>query len=244
MGTRNWNEGAPASGDNVGEGDDRIREEKFDTRERLQQGGHVVESGGPYVPAAGVADTDGRHAVNGTNHPIGFKVYKSDKSTVLLDFADGAITAASGVTISGTNITSGTDPGHVHNGVIAIWIPGAVAPGRVRVNFRAPKALTFVQAHVHVITRHTGGGNLRLNIGKLTAPADGTDRMAASATALQAAGDRPFLVPAGNYHDDGNSVFSVTTMNADDELVFDIENTGGAWGANPQDVMIHLDVTG
>lgn len=243
MATRNWNESSPASGDNVGEGDDRIREEKFDDRERLQQGGHVMESGGPYTPAAGVADTDGRHAVAGTNHPIGFKVFKSDKTTVLLDFADGAITPAAGVTVTGVNITSGTDPGHKHTGVIAIWLPGAVAPGRARVAFRAPKPITFVQAHVHALTRHIGGGNLRLNIGLLSTPGDGVDRIAAVATAIQAAGDRPFLVPGGNYHDDGNSVFSTASMNADDELVFDIENTGGAWGANPQDVLIHLDVT-
>lgn len=244
MATRVWNEGAPASGDNVGEGDDRIREEKFDTRERLQQGGHVVESGGPYAPPAGTADTDGRHAVAGTNHPIGFKVFKSDKSTVLLDFADAAITPAAGVTISGVNITSGTEPGHKHNGTIAIVIPGSTAPGRAKIAFRAPKTLTFIQAHVTVMVRHTGGGNLKLNIKLLTAPTDATDRVAAAGAAIQVLGDRPSLAPSGNFHDDGNSVFSTASMNADDELVFDIENDGAAWGANPQDIVIHLDVTG
>jgi hypothetical protein len=243
--TRIWNEGAPGSGDNVGEGDDRIREEKFDTRERLQQGGHVVSSGGPYTPAATTANNDGKHAVaNGGDHPTGFKVYKADQSTVQCDFSDTAITAGTGVSFVGGGVSSGAEPGHTHRGTIAIWLPGAISPGRARAVFRAPKSLTFEQAHVHVMTRHTGGGSLRLNIGKLIAPADGVDRIAASPTAIQAAGDRPILAPSGNYHDDGNSVFSVATMAADDELLFDIEDTGAAWSTSPVDVLVHLDVLG
>lgn len=245
MATRVWNETAPGSGDNVGEGDDRIRDDKFDTRERLQQGGHVVSSGGPYTPSGATANNDGKHAVaNGGDHPTGFKIYKADQTTVLVDFADGAITPAAGVTLSGVNITSGTEPGHKHRGTIAIWLAGITTPGRVHATFRAPKALTFEQVHVHVMTRHTGGGNLRVNVGVLTTPADNLDRVGAAATAIQAAGDRPVVLPSGNYHDDGNSVFSTPSMNADDELVFDIENTGAAWGTNPSDIMIHVDVLG
>jgi hypothetical protein len=245
MATRVWNEGAPGSGDNVGEGDDRIRDDKFDTRERLQQGGHVVSSGGPYTPSGATANNDGKHAVaNGGDHPTGFKVYKSDQTTTQCDFSDTAITAGTGVSIVGGNITSGAEPGHTHRGTIAIWLPGSISPGRARAVFRAPKALTFEQLHIHVITRHTGGGNLRLNVGLLSPVADGTDRFGAAATAIQAVGDRPVLLPSGNYHDDGNSVFTTASMNADDELVFDIENTGAAWGTSPQDILIHVDVLG
>ena len=101
-----------------------IQNKGKDMSERLVQGGHKITAHGAVSAAA--ENNDGKHAVgidDNTGDAGSFKIYDTAGTTVLLEIygtAHGSkpgqieAKAASSMKFVGTNVTTGTDPGHLH----------------------------------------------------------------------------------------------------------------------------------
>lgn len=236
MATRAWSDTAPAAGDKVGEGDDRMRDDRQNARERLVRGGHYMADTG-YLVAGDDTDHEGKH-VRGIG--AGPDIYRaSDKTTKLVAYPDDTTVDMSNATsgVLGPNITSGTNPGHLHTGTIAIRVAGLLASGRIKVAVRAPRALTFVRVWPVVFTAPTGA-SLVLNAYKIVAPTATTDRNSGGTALWLIAGNKPTIL-AGQFSGTTTTFDNATTANAGDEIVFEIE--AGAWTA-VSDLTINFEV--
>lgn len=224
-----WNEATPADPDALSQGAAAIRTFKIDVRQRMQQGGVLwLDS----------LSTDGLHAVNAGGAGVGPDIYKSDKATKLVTWADTGATMVAGATWIGGNVTSGTDPGHVHTGTVALRVSGAVSVGKIKASFRAPRNLTFVNMSIVVFTA-PGGNTLRVQALLLSAPTTATDRNTAANSIFSPTSNAP-TIAVGAFSASSNT-FNTLTMNSGDEIVFSIDNTG-AWSPTPADLSIQLDV--
>lgn len=228
-----WDESKPADGDVLSQGDDEIRKFKLDVRQRMQAGG---------VLCADSVNTDGLHAVNAGGAGVGPDIYKSDKATKLLSFTNSSVDAGTGVNITGGNVTSGTDPGHLHTGAIAIQVPGALLSGRIKASFRVPVraslTLSVVKVSIVVFTAPTAAV-LRVNIVRIQNPLTTTDRTTGGTSIFTATGDRP-AIAIGQFSASATANISNGVFNAGDEFVAEIDSTGFASAA---DLTIQVDVT-
>jgi len=77
-----WDETAPASGDDPRDGDNEIRDLKVALRERLRQGGLVWEVTGPSK------DNEAGKIACGVQAANVWRVYETDKTTIVLDIND------------------------------------------------------------------------------------------------------------------------------------------------------------
>lgn len=222
MPTNAWSNAAPAAGDPLGSGDDEIRKFRVDVQERWQNGG---------VLCGDSTDKDGRHAVNahGVASP---NIYKSDKTAVLVAFSDTLVDMTGATSVTGPNITSGNNPGHSHSGAIAFRFAGALSPGRLAASFRLPArpasgATVWTFDRVTAIVFATPATSTRVDLYVLTAPGAATNRNSAGTSVwAEVAGSMPTITNP-NFSDTKTS-FTTTTANAGDELVVEVEVSGGA----------------
>ena len=223
--TRSWTfpHLAPAESDKVGLGDDEFRFFRDDNTERSREGG--VEWGTSVT-------TDGRHCVGIGNGP---DIYKADKATKLVTYADTGATMVAGSSWSGGNVTTGNNPGHGHTGTIVVRVSGTVSTGQIRVAVRVPRPITFVRAAVVVFTT-PGVGGLRVDIKKLVAPINTTNRLAAGASIFALDADKPQIV-AGEFGG-STTTFGTTTAAAGDEILFYVDLANSA-----ADLTISFEVT-
>lgn len=227
-----WNENVPADTDVLSLGDDSIRQFKLDIRQRLQQGGQLMQDS---------LSTDGLHAVNAGGAGIGPDIYKSDKATKLVTWADAGATMVAGSNWIGGNVTTGADPGHLHTGVIAVRVSGALVAGRIKASFRVPTrgALTFTVVKVSaVVFASPATQALRVNVVRIAAPALNTDPNSGGTSIFTVVGDRPSIA-IGNFRVAPVAPTGTATFNAGDEMVFEIDNTGFTAAA---DLTIQCDV--
>lgn len=146
MADTSWNNGTPAAGDLVSEGDDRMKEDRKNTFDRLVQGSHYMTT--PDQVLSNSQNDDGKHvtAYTDTNGHVrpGFAVYKGgDPTTKVVDVTDTGM-AVTG-TITGTNVSTGTDPGHAHTGSLMIRFPGSVIAGTQNATIRLPRDFTITR---------------------------------------------------------------------------------------------------
>lgn len=228
-----WDEAAPADGDLLGQGDNEIRRDKIDTRERLQEAGIIMD----------VSTTvDGRQAVqNGGNHPTSPIIYKADQTTPLMTPSDTAMTLAVGANWVGGNVTTGDDPGHRHTRALALRVAGTLSVGRILVSLRAPVDLEFTQCTITVFTA-PDGNSLRINGFVHAAPGPTDDPTTGGTEIWSIDGNKPTIPTGGATFRNSTTTFdNTTTMNQDDEIVFEIENTG-AWSTTPAELTVQMDV--
>lgn len=232
--TNSWDETAPADGDLLGQGDNEIRRDKLDTRERLQEGGVIMQ----------VSTTvDGRHAVtNGGNHPTSFILYQSDQTTPLLTPTDTTLTLAAAATYIGGNVTTGDDPGHRHTGSLALRVAGNLSTGTINISLRAPVALAFTRCSITVFTP-PDGATLRISgVVHTPAPAATADPAAGGTAIWLVQANKPTIPVGGATYRNATTTFdNVTSMAVNEEIVFAIDNTG-AWTTTPADLTIQMDV--
>ena len=110
-----WDETVPPGSEALTNGEDRIREDKLCTRERLRNGGHRMQTSGATTDAK-----DARHVCNesnaaGSGEAVGtWNVYASDGTTIIFTIGDTTATPASTISaatlaLSMNNLTlSGT----------------------------------------------------------------------------------------------------------------------------------------
>lgn len=239
MATRDWDDLAPASGDPVAEGDDRIRDTRVDIRERLIQGGHFQTDS---ARGATNQNTDGRHVVD-VGPDGGPHVYKADNSTKLIDFdtPDAVDMSNASAGVLGPNITSETDPGHLHVGTVALKVSGTIVSATtLRASWRVPKGITFTRMSINVFQAPVGAP-LTVTARRLNTPAIGADRLSppSSTDLFDVGSPGPSIL-------DGNNAASVTaflttTASAGDEIQWIIGTH--SWSTDPQDLTINLDFT-
>lgn len=236
MASRNWDDTQPPSGQDVGQGDDRMRDDRENARERLVRGGHYMTSTA-YVASGTDNDNEGKHVVGIGAGP---HIYQSDKSTKLISFPNDTTVDMTNATsgVLGPNITSGNDPGHTHTGTVALRVTGAVVAGRIKVSFRAPRALTFVKASLVVFTS-PATADLRVSAFKFTAPGAGINRGAGGTAVWLVNANKPTVPVGANFSGSTTTFDNVTTLAAGDEVVFEIDATGFTAAA---DLSIQLDV--
>lgn len=103
MTTRIWDaayESSPAGSDPKSQGDDRIRENKVDVRERENVGGHVWKDANK--------DLDGRHAVDAGGSGISPHIYKANKTSLLVEYTDALIRLYENLQLDKNLIVTGT----------------------------------------------------------------------------------------------------------------------------------------
>lgn len=239
MASQSWSDTSPAVGDKVGEGDDRMRDDRKNVRERLVRGGHwMVDT--TYVVASDATDDEGKH-VRGIG--AGPDIYKSDKTTKLVAYPDDNTVDMTNATtgILGPGITTGTNPGHKHTGTISLRVAGALTAGRIKVAFRAPRAMTFVRCQVIVFTAPTAADitfqAYRL-LGGGGAPANTTNRGAGGDAFWLVAANKPKII-SGQFAGITTTFDNVSSVAAGEEIVFEIES--GAW-ASAADLTINFEV--
>lgn len=120
MATRTWDssyESSPAGTDPKSQGDDRIRDLKLDIRERMNVGGHVWKDS--------TNTLDGRHAVNAGGSGVNPHIYKSDKTTPLVEFYEAAVEIAANLEVTGDVTIVGGDL-YLDTGVITLGSASAL----------------------------------------------------------------------------------------------------------------------
>jgi len=232
MSANQWINTTPASGDQVSSGDDKMREDRVNTSERTKQGGHYMANADPVSNAQ--ENDDGKH-VAGYGPNGGPHIYRSDRSTKLVDFSsDTVIDMTNATTLTAPGVTTGTDPGHKHSGSIVFRIGSTLASGRQKVLFDTPRNMEIYSVQLVVGTR-PGSGTLDVDLLDLGGPADAVDRFAVAGQSIFEPGHRPTLAAAGNYSvtkagatDFYNGAGGTTfyTLAAGRELGLDIISTG------------------
>jgi hypothetical protein len=235
--TRSWNfpETIPSDSDKVGQADDEVRNLSDDIAERQREGGQDWGAS---------TTTDGRHFAHSTGGTPGFKVYKSDKTTVGVNFSDTAMTADSTVSIVGPNVTTGgPDPGHTHRGTVGIRVSSGLVAGLIKTSIRNPKttALTFVKCSLVVFTA-PASAVLRISAEVYTGPvANTTNRGGATGTQVWLVDANKPQVAIGEFGASTTTFDNVTSLGAGSELVFTIDATGFTAAA---DLTIQMDFNG
>lgn len=237
MATSAWTDATPGSGDKLGDGDDRIREDKKNVRERLLRGGHYFADAS-YIVAGDDTDHEGKHIVGVGAGP---HVWRSDKTTKLVDFTNDTTVDMTNATsgILGPGITTGTDPGHTHTRSMVVVAPGTLTTGRIKAFWRVPVALTLVRAHF-VVGTPPSGGSMIFQAYEINAPTSATDRTAAgTGDAFWLPGSRPTIL-VGTYSINTTTFDGAagTAVDAGDEIAFEIDTVSGS----PADLTITLDV--
>lgn len=139
--TKTWDNAVPSGGADPKQLDTFIQDSKTATYERFRNGGHKCTNS--------AADSeDGRHVIGQEFDSGGasavaheFYVYDNDGSTKRVTIkgtshgTNPLEVDATGMTVKGTNITSGDSPGHTHNGTIAIALPGGATGVQAGVYF-------------------------------------------------------------------------------------------------------------
>lgn len=138
-----------------------IQDKGKDMSERLVQGGHKITAHGAVAAAA--ENNDGKHAVgidDNTGNAGSFKIYDTAGTTVLLEIygtahasKPGQIEAksASSMKFVGINITSGTDPGHLHATSHRMSAVGFGSGAYGEAAIRLPKDCTITRVEVRVL---------------------------------------------------------------------------------------------
>lgn len=152
MATAPWDDDTPPDSQSVSLGDDRIREDKAGVRERLLQGGHYMVHD---LSQGGANEiNDGQHVI-GVENDIGapteagtFTVFRADITSPALRLHGtshatkaGQLELDANYTYVGANVTTGTDPGHLHTTDRTLFFPlpgtltAAASPVIIEVKF-------------------------------------------------------------------------------------------------------------
>lgn len=187
----NWTtafQATPSGTDPMSVVDDNINEQKEQISRRGEQGGHAYYDD-PNTVSHGLTPNsafDGRHVVDAGGAGISPHWYKADGTTQLVTVSDTGAAMVAGSAWSGTNVTTGDNPGHGHDVTINVYLP-QVATGRVEgVIFHntGNGTVTLIACRLQCWTA-PGGGGLTVDIHKLddtygdptatgTPPDDGT----------------------------------------------------------------------
>lgn len=228
--TETWDATKPADSRDPKLGDDDIREFKRTMREIARNGGHVFPTSDPTSAAA----TWGRHSCGeefdfgGAGSPLAgeFYIYAADKTTKIATFADStaadpSVADFTGLTVRGTNVDSGNNPGHGHDHTVSIPLP-ASATGRVNgvmLHNSGNGTLTILSAQLFCFTAPSGDVvDVDINIVDL----DGADDPDDAGTSIFAANPHP-TVADGNKKGTAVSTFDDDALPVGDAWVFDVD---------------------
>lgn len=226
MATRTWDasyESTPADSDPVSEGAQRIRYTRIDTRERMEQGGHLwQETTNTY---------DGRHAVaaDGSSY---FTIYKSDKTSTALQISDTVIKPGSGLKFqdaSGDDLAKRTRA--------AVWqVFGTVTTGYDQfIPIEIPEAADAVPEARAVIKTPPAGANMIIEIRKVGSGTDPTDANFDSGTLVAT-----ITISAGTY-DGQDSSPATTTLTQYDRLIAKVTQVGSSTAGADLNVQLHVE---
>ena len=260
MATRAWSDTDPPEGQDIGLGDDRMRDNREDGRERDLQGGHHMDT----LTSVGstTANAEGAHRVGagptlGSVSGGGPHVYKStggDTSPdVLIEYADDGADLNTDAQWRGPNVSSGTDPGHKHTASIMFYLTGTLIAGRLKKAFRVPDrdslypvqatSLDIVKVSATIFTRPTSG-DVRVNVFVDKTPTDNGDRNSSGTTIFAADGDKPIITSAGSefYNESTTINAQGLTLGIDDEIFVEIDAGPAPVGAADLTVQVDVEV--
>lgn len=207
------NEANPLGTDNVSDGDNEFRTLKKAIRERMDNGGHEWQDNT-------VNAQQGRHVLS--------DIYKSDTTTVLVDYADALVTinedltVLAGKTLTADGVTSGNDPGHKHHVTLVIPLPITTTgriPGPVFTN-RGNGTLEVVEAQLQCWTAPTVGAET-VKITKLAGVTTATNPASASGTDVTFGTGNPTIAVGSFYSDVETTASGGHQLAVGDAWVFD-----------------------